>query len=77
MQNENLEQEIIHLSQQKWDWMAEKNVAAHRRQRDGCPGRGVAFRRPTPSRANGVTNAGQRGYHHHPAPIHHTLCLSV
>lgn len=28
MQNENLTQEIIHLSQQKWDWMAEKNVAA-------------------------------------------------
>jgi len=28
MQNSNLEQEIINLSQEKWDWMAEKNVAA-------------------------------------------------
>jgi hypothetical protein len=28
MQNANMEQEIINLSQEKWDWMAEKNVAA-------------------------------------------------
>jgi hypothetical protein len=26
MQNENLEQEVIDLSKQKWDWMAERNV---------------------------------------------------
>ena len=28
MQKTNLEQEIIKLSKEKWDWMAEKNVAA-------------------------------------------------
>ena len=26
MQNGNLEQEVIDLSKQKWDWMAERNV---------------------------------------------------
>jgi hypothetical protein len=26
MQNGNLEQEIINLSKEKWDWMAERNV---------------------------------------------------
>jgi len=26
MQNENLEQEVIHLSKQKWEWMAARNV---------------------------------------------------
>jgi hypothetical protein len=26
MQNTDLEQEVIHLSKQKWDWMAERNV---------------------------------------------------
>ena len=26
MQNANLEQEVINLSKQKWDWMAERNV---------------------------------------------------
>jgi hypothetical protein len=28
MQNENLEQEIINLSKEKWSWMAEKKGAA-------------------------------------------------
>jgi hypothetical protein len=28
MKNENLEQEIINLSKEKWSWMAEKKVAA-------------------------------------------------
>ena len=28
MQNANLEQEIIKLSEEKWDWMAERNVDA-------------------------------------------------
>lgn len=28
MQNENLDQKITDLSKEKWDWMAEKNVAA-------------------------------------------------
>jgi hypothetical protein len=28
MKNENLEQEIIALSKEKWDWMAAKNIAA-------------------------------------------------
>ncbi len=27
MQNANLEQEIIHLSKEKWRWMSERNVA--------------------------------------------------
>jgi len=27
MQNGNLEQEVIHLSKEKWRWMAERNVA--------------------------------------------------
>lgn len=27
MQNTNLEQEVIQLSKQKWDWMADKNAA--------------------------------------------------
>ena len=27
MQNANLEQEVIHLSKEKWRWMAERNVA--------------------------------------------------
>ncbi len=26
MQNANLEQEVIHLSKEKWDWMAARNV---------------------------------------------------
>lgn len=26
MQNVNQEQEVIHLSKEKWDWMAERNV---------------------------------------------------
>lgn len=26
MENENLEQEVVDLSKQKWDWMAERNV---------------------------------------------------
>jgi hypothetical protein len=26
MQNSNLEQEVIHLSKEKWEWMAERNV---------------------------------------------------
>jgi len=26
MQNANLEQEVINLSKQKWDWMSERNV---------------------------------------------------
>ena len=28
MQNANLEQEVIHLSEEKWDWMAARNVEA-------------------------------------------------
>ena len=28
MQNTNLEQEVIHLSKEKWDWMAVRNVDA-------------------------------------------------
>ena len=28
MQNVNLEQEVIHLSKEKWDWMAARNVEA-------------------------------------------------
>jgi len=28
MQNANLEQEVIHLSKEKWDWMAARNVEA-------------------------------------------------
>ena len=27
MQNANLEQEVIHLSKEKWRWMSERNVA--------------------------------------------------
>jgi hypothetical protein len=27
MQNDNLEQEIIHLSKEKWGWMSDRNVA--------------------------------------------------
>ena len=28
MQNEKSEQEVIHLSKEKWDWMAARNVAS-------------------------------------------------
>ena len=28
MKNEKLEQEVIHLSKEKWDWMAARNVEA-------------------------------------------------
>jgi hypothetical protein len=28
MQNENLEQDVIHLSKQKWEWMSERNAEA-------------------------------------------------